>query len=441
MSEAGRDTWSRRMETALAFAIPFIGGYNPTLPNRGWASAVQVVHAVYIDNALLILYLGAMFLIPARSLRVSRRSNVFEIASLTALLAALGLISAGVNPNRFGDVGEPLRVLLYSAYLVVAVYWAQTRDATFVLRAYLIGICVGGLLNIYYSTVEPYLIIGFVPALRSRNVAGGFLGVAVCLSAWLMVVGRRRLDHVVAILSALVGLGASAMSFSKTAMMIAALGALAWFALIVRGFAKVPGRALAFGLVGAAAVAVVAASPAARDSQYVASIGDAIDVKFGNLSLEDRGSTQERYQYLWGVLDIAMEHPLTGVGPGGFYDAIVRTPTYKSGVMAEEDPDGRLDGSTNPHNTFLFYTSANGVPGLIVALLIFGTFLRLVWRTLDGAGVSGRLVWAFIAVGYLVYAMTLPNMLATSVLFLPAAAALSVLLVRHGLSSVEPDVA
>jgi O-antigen ligase len=440
MKDNGRDTsWSRRMETALAFAIPFIGGYNPTLPNRGWATVVQVVHAVFLDNTLLILYLGALFLAPGRSLRVSRRTPVLEFATLVALLAALGLISVGAHPTRANDIGDPLRILLYAAYLIVAVHWSRNRDATFVLRAYLIGIAVGGALNIYYSVTDPYLVVGFLPALRSRNVAGGFLGMGVCLGAWLMIIGRERRDRVVAVVVSVVGLSASAMSFSKTAMTIAACGAIAWLLIIGRAWLRTPMRAVMLGAAAVLTSTVAVMTPAVRNSVYVESAGVAIGVKFTDLSLEDRGSTQERYQYLWGVLDIATAHPLVGVSYGGFYDAIVRTPTYKSGVMAEEDPDGRLDGTTNPHNTFLFYTSANGVPGLLVSLLIFAAFLWLIWRSLDGNGLAGRVVWAVVAVGYLVYGMTLPNMLATSVLFLPAAAALSLLLVRASAPAAEPN--
>ncbi len=53
-------------------------------------------------------------------------------------------------------------------------------------------------------------------------------------------------------------------------------------------------------------------------------------------------------------------------------------------------------------------------------------FLRELWRSLARFGVTGRGVWASIALAYFVYGMTLPTMFNTEVLYLSAAVA-----VRH----------
>lgn len=411
-----------RFGGALAFCTVFLSGFNPALPNRGWAVPVQVVHAVFLDNLLAILSLAGMVLIPGLALRVPRNARAVPFAGLVALLGAIGVLSAGVNPTRIADLGEAGRVVLFGAYVLLIVHWTRTREPTFILRAFLLGITAGALANLYFSFTQPYLLIGFFPALRSRNVAGGFVGIAVCLGAWLMLVRRNRFDAFVALAASAVGLFASGVSFSKTAMTIAGCGLVAWGFYLLHAIVWRRSRA---AIVVAAALVLSFASfaPLLQQSKLGQTVGESLAVKFDKLSLSDRGSSQERYQYLWGVLEIAIAHPLLGVSPSGFYDAIVQTERYRSGVMAEEDPAARTEGSANPHNTFLYYLAAGGFSGFVVALLIFGASLRAIYRTVSQEGVGARLVWGAVSLGYIIYGATLPNMLTTAVLYVPAAVA------------------
>jgi O-antigen ligase len=414
----------------MAFIIVFVGGFNMALPDYSWGRPVQLVHGIFVDNAVLLLYVFLMVLAgTARNLL--RNTEAVPFAALVALLACLGIVSAGVNGTSLLDIGKCCRLLLFAIYVLLLVHWTRARGDNFVLRTLLIGIALGGLVNFYFSFTEPELSIGLLPVLRSQNGAGGLLGIAVSLSAWLMFIGQSRIDRVVAIISGLVGLSAAAISFSKTSMTIAACGLMAWFWVLVHF-----GISRRYRLVATIAAVLLfgGAVTAAQDEQisdYISSISKAVTMKFTNVSLNDKYSVGSRYMYFWGVLDVVAEHPFLGVSYSGFYDAITHTPTYQTGQMADEDPEGGKTGQANPHNSFLNYAAANGVPGFLIAIALYFSFLGFLWSALDRAGLAGRGIWAAMALAYFIYAMTLPTLYDTPTLFVPAAMAIAITMQRR----------
>ena len=80
----------------------------------------------------------------------------------------------------------------------------------------------------------------------------------------------------------------------------------------------------------------------------------------------DQSSMGTRMQYAATSLRIIAEHPLIGVGTGGFEHAY-RQQTVGTAVQA----------SNNPHNQYLLTTAQLGLPGL---MLLLATFVVL-WRT------------------------------------------------------------
>ena len=113
-----------------------------------------------------------------------------------------------------------------------------------------------------------------------------------------------------------------------------------------------------------------------------------------------------------------------GVSYAGFYDAVIRTRTYQTGQMVNEDRASGLQGVSNPHSSFLYYASANGLPGVLVTTLLFAAFLAVQWRSLGCSGRVGRIVWCWMVMIYLLYGVTLPTLYNTKVMYLPAAAAI-----------------
>ncbi|TMJ41744.1 MAG: hypothetical protein E6G89_05605 [Alphaproteobacteria bacterium] len=392
----------------MAFIILFIGGFNMALPDFGWAAPVQLFHGVFIDNALLLIYLLLTITMGSYG-KVLKTQETLGFAAFVALLGGVGIVSAGINGYALADVGQALRLFLLGAFVLVVAHWSRTRGEAFVLRSYVMGVAL----------------IGVMPALRSQNGAGGVLAIAVSLSAWLLLVGRTSGDTTVAIACALIGTVAAAMSFSKTSMTIVACGLVAWIVALIRTTAMRRRRLVAGGGLAVLLAAGAYSARSAETSEVTAAVILSVKTKFANLDVTDQYSMRARYLYFWGVAEIVAGHPLTGVSYRGFYDAITSTATYEAGGMADEDPESGRRGQSNPHNSFLYYAAANGLPGLVVSGLLFVMFLGYLRRSLDVSVVSGRILWGCFALAYFIYGMTLPTLFDTPVLYVPAAVAMA----------------
>jgi hypothetical protein len=136
------------------------------------------------------------------------------------------------------------------------------------------------------------------------------------------------------------------------------------------------------------------------------------------LSGPSEGDSQ-RWAYLLGTAEIVASRPL-GVGYSGFFDAMTATDVYRSGMAAEEE--SVVDA--NPHSSFLWYTSAGGAPGGLLALLAF-TFLLNSMRVglNDALGRPGFAFFVLIALPYLVIGLTVPYIFNSNILIAPAAIA------------------
>jgi O-antigen ligase len=337
-------------------------------------------------------------------------------------LAILGIITAALNPTRTEDIGQAVRLLLFALYTMSAIHWTRTRAANFVLRAFLTGLAVGGALNVYVTYAHPYLRVAFLPVLYARNGTGGPLSLAVGLGALLFLIRKTRVDATTAVLVSLVGVFAAVISFSKTSMVTGVFGVGAWMFVLGTGV-TLRGRITTIALLTAAVVYV---GQATQLADFLSSFQYSLGIKFASaaLSLNDQASTQWRYQYFWGVSEIVAKHPLTGVGPSGFYDAIIATRPFQNGLMGEEDPAARVQGGANPHNSFLFIAASNGIPGLLIGLSLFIGFWAILRRRLKPYGLAGAGVCACVTLGYFILGMTLPNLFNTMILYLPAGVAI-----------------
>lgn len=85
----------------------------------------------------------------------------------------------------------------------------------------------------------------------------------------------------------------------------------------------------------------------------------------------DETSVGQRIGYYRTTLQIIAEHPLTGVGTGGFAQA------YAEKVKGTEAP-----ATTNPHNDYLMIGAQSGIPGLLLLLALYG----VIWHTARNFG-------------------------------------------------------
>ncbi|MEO8680143.1 MAG: O-antigen ligase family protein [Vicinamibacterales bacterium] len=417
-----------RPARTLAFLILFLGGYNAVLPVVEESvsipaifTPIQVVHGVFLRDAFLLVYLGLSLVTGALGrIRFQREERSFALQ--VAGLACAGVLSAVVNLTTLFDVGEALHLLVFAAYFCAVVHWASNLGAARLLRYFLVGITVGGAINLYFTFNIQFMTIGILPFLLGQNGPGGYLGLSVVLGSWLMLIRRNRADTLAAITVSLIGLFASTISYSRLAMVMAASGLVGWAAVATLSNA---GRRNRYGgaLLGLALTisAFLTVTPLGRD--YVESVSGFVNNKFAIIDINDENSVGTRYMYFWGVFEIFQKHPIAGVGYSGFYDAVTSTAYYPTSAMAEEDAASGAQGLSNPHNAFLYYVSANGVLGLVLIVAIFVSFLRILGRSLVPYGVAGRVVWACLAVAYFVNAMTLPTLYNTEIMYLPAALA------------------
>jgi O-antigen ligase len=420
----------RTLLALVAFLAVFLGGYDQVLPDVGLGVRVVIAYGVFLGNVLLALYI-VMFLCAGGFSRLHallRESRVAIYAGLVTALGLLGVVSAGFNATSALDAGQGARLILYAVFFVLAVYWSRT-SGLFVLRTYLLGITAGGIINLYYTLTQPPLIVfDVLPVLHSSNGAGGLLAMAVGLGAWLWVMRASPWDGRIAIAVSMVGLTGVAVSFSKTAMLIGILGLCSWLSVVARKAAR---RVLLRGTVVAmlAVAAIVAFRPYGIDPWATRDLlVRAVTVKFGNMTVESKfgidayNVTGSRFAYWPMTFRVLVQHPLLGVGYGGLYDAYSQVRAgYEDLALAE------VQGSraTNPHNSFLYYTAANGFFGMVLVTAIFALSLRALLRTCARYGFPGRMLWLTLAAAYLVYGFTLPTLFNTEVLYLPAAVAVA----------------
>jgi len=422
------------LDRIWAFAVIFINGWTFALPITDepmpiWLTPVQFIHGIFIHEILIMIYL--VYLLITRGLyQPIQTSHARDIFFIIAGIGCLGILSTGVNIRPLKEVAGACRYFLLAAYFLLSIYWAKRHGPTFVLRTFLIGIACSGAINLYLSFNVRWSELGGLPFLLGQNGPGGPLGLSVILSAWLMLERKTSLDATIALASCFIGLFAASISYSKLSMLMAGSGLIAWVGVLLLTLAKRRSRRLSAVLF--AILLAVAIVYKGEVSQYVQGVNAFIDHKFSGSITEDR-SVETRSQYFIITAEIMSSNPLFGVGSGGFYDGVMATESSKSSRSYEEDPEKGEKGGSNPHNSFLYYASANGFPGLLLVGLLFMMTLQAFWRYLSGRGVAGSVLWGCLAVGYLIFGMTLPTLFNTSILYLPTAVA--VVLTRQAMKN------
>jgi len=232
------------------------------------------------------------------------------------------------------------------------------------------------------------------------------------------------LNASVAIVLACMGVFCVSITYSKMAMLMGGMGLIAWGFVLLRSL--VDRKLRKPFIVMLAILFALAFANANRVTQYIKDVDTFIYYKFHNLS--HNSSIEGRLQYFVIVTEIVSQHPLLGVGYGGFYDATIATERYKNpkGHIAEENAEGGAMGKSNPHNSFLYYASANGLPGLLLTLPLFVMTLHAFLRAFSLHGLTGKLLWVCLACAYFIYANCVPSIFNTAILYIPTAVAIAI---------------
>ena len=391
-----------------------------------WLLPIQVVYGVFMEEVIFIAYL-VLRLFSRERIKYHQPDRIIYItckylAGLAVWCAIVGLF----GPRPFMDAAEAGRIILLVILLIVVTQWS-VKNPVFVLRAFLVGLVASTFLNLIFTFRENTRMIGVLPALMGQNGPGTSMGIGACLSAWLVLISKRRIDFILAVVGGLAFCFGAGISYSKIGMGAALAGICCMAAVIVFKPRRTGGRYLrGLAILVCSSISIYVGT--AHGSAVIESLNRFIYLKSNTLTLttnqsEQSASNQARSSYYLGVGELMLAHPL-GVGFSGFYDAFTLTDSHlHSGYAASEDPDRGAEGLSNPHSTLLYYSSAGGFIGGGICLLVFYLLWLAMFRGLKPFGIVGMFVATFTGLVFLVAFLTVPTMLNTALMLIPAAVA------------------
>jgi hypothetical protein len=352
-------------------------GYDP-FPD--WSADPTVVFAPKTTlGPAEVLSLNLVVLIGVGFLAVSGAARASWMSTLAALAGGLVAVMHNATPEAVAIGGTWASAMLALVALHAASRDSQVRTA---IAASLLGCCfllVGK--GAYQVLVEhPRTLESFRAGKAQFLAAQGWSEGSIMAKAF-----ERRLVQSEASgwfgLSNVYATVCAGMLAAFTALSVAGIrkriGARALAPLIAAAAASGAGVLLAGGKGGVAAAAlgvVLAISASLRKPEAFwrrRSFGPALAlgcVLGALVAIVARGVIGERISelsllfrwfYMQGAARIFVQHPLTGVGPGGFKDAYI---LYKPPISPEE--------VTSPHSVFLDYTSTLGVAGILWSALV-----------------------------------------------------------------------
>jgi O-antigen ligase len=319
---------------------------------------------VALNNLLLGLTLAAWLL----GGNFREKLSAFRHPVAIAGLALYGLLLIGAVIARHELALAALHLRKYADLLLIPVFLFLFRDAL-VRRHGILALASSLALVLVLS----YLIkSGFVPAMPfiHGNAANPvvfklhlthniLMAYAVFLFAWLTLSAasvRARLGW--AILAALAFVNVTIMVHGATGYLI--LGGL----LLLLGYRRFGWRGLGAAILGTTLLAGALMAVTNPFQERVNRIAN--ELKEWHADQPAQTSTGWRLEFYGNTLAIIAEHPLIGVGAGGFASA------YAEKVKGT----GRV-ATTNPHNEFLLITAQLGLVGLAALLWLFWRQWRL----------------------------------------------------------------
>lgn len=419
---------SNKFNPICPFVILAVGGWRFCLPIHDsvpyWLAPIQVVYGIFIHEFILIAYLML------RSYSWEKRDfyqpdHIIDIICKCLVgLAVWCAIIGFFGPRPFMDAAESGRIILLVILLIVVTQWA-VKNPVFVLRAFLIGLVASTCVNLFSTFRGDTMMIGVLPTLMGQNGPGTSMGIAVCLSAWLALISKKRMDIIFALVGSLACCMGAGISYSKIGMGTAWLGICCMTAVILFKSRRTGGCFLRrVAILVCAAISIYMGTT--HGVAVVESLKNFIYLKSSSLELtldqsQQSASNQARTAYYIGVGEIMLAHP-QGVGYSGFYDAFTSTDTYnRNGYATNEDQDAGAAGESNPHSTLLYYSSAGGFIGGGICLVIFFLLWLAMFRGLKPFGIVGMFVGTFTGLAFLVAFLTVPTILNTELMFIPAA--------------------
>lgn len=365
----------------LAFGLPFYFGVNlPLLPHRALGLIdVGVLGGVVLTVAHSLLARPATR--PAQlqgGLAPWQRRQQWLLAALVswALVSAVAAAHGGVALREW-------RTVFLAAGLFALALQGLRHDPTWptsarlLLVAWLAGSTVVAAIGLGQYVADAQLIQA-EGVQRIRSLYGSPNNLALYLErslavtlALLLFTRRGRLWVVWAILAGVQG-AALLLTFSKGAIFLGLPAALVTLALAAYGQRVPPGqrRRILAWMAGICLLMALALTPFLHTARFQ-----------GLLDLR-QGTGYLRLQLWRSAWQMALDHPLLGVGPDNFLYS------YRSQYLlptAWQEPD-----LNHPHNWILDWWTRLGLPGLALALGYFGVGVAGLWRSLRARSAGGE---------------------------------------------------
>lgn len=356
--------------SGLVFCLPVhpTSTWAETMTYPWWASRIQF-NLIILNEILFIIWLllfGGRFVL----------RNILNRLGIPTRQAAICLIFLGVWCGVISvildfstitqNIGRTVRLILLAFMMIAAVKWARSIG-TFVLVVFVFGILVGTVINLIISIQNPFILWGSF-RLHGQNTPGVWMGLAAHLSAWLFALSDNIKTKIFSAVTLFVCGFGCLLSFSRIGWTMLGLGLVSWFViLIVKTKSNNKKNTVLAIFILCIPLSMLISSP-----QFSGIASDVIKL-VNQKTWIGSDSNSERSSYIYGTTEIVLKNPL-GVGYSGFYDAMIETEVYKSGVAARET----RPKESNPHMTFLWYASTGGILASLLSIALFYFLARII---------------------------------------------------------------
>ncbi len=420
----------------LVYTIIFINGYKLILPidisddsaNISislplWATNFDI-YGIYFSDFLFIFYFLIFGLRFYKHIFRGKIALIFFYLIIGLSLA--GVISTLINFEIFSDYLEATRLFTLALFFLCVVWWTELFDEINVLRIFLIGLIVSGLVNLYFTFSFSLRLLGGLPQLLGQNGPGGSAGFLVFVGAWFFIISKKMTDKLLSIIFLIIFVFILIISYSKLGMLMGACGVVAFVAALnVTPSLKVLRNRIVIVIFVIFSFSIWLTN--SEKGQILIEGGSTFYYyKLGTDGagiVEKEGGDEERLYYYFGVGEVFINNPIFGVGYNGFGPAVSNTKAHSTGRMSDEDSFV----NANPHNAFLYYISANGILGWVLIGIIYVTFLLIFYKLFMPYGVSGVIIFFSIMFASIIHTNTLIGFFNTTIMYFPTAVAVSTL--------------
>ena len=406
-------------EKIVAATVLFISAWNETVPIAAateipWIfRPIQVIYGIRIEQFILILILPTIFITNQfKNYLTNRYTNA--ISMIFWALGFIGLLSNCFNFVNILEFGESIRLILFGFFLIWLEQCAIRFGTEFCLRCVIFGLAIGGAVNIFFS-FQISNTVGIIPLLIGQAGPGPPLGLLVIISAWAYSITTKKLPKTIYFITCIIGIYGGIASWSKISLLLIITGLIPWAVLILSRPRKIKIVLI---------ILILTIGLIFKNDSSISEIKDSFDqIIFTKLSSEDHNLNNpdskiwgERFVFHIAVLEIVASHPLLGVGYSGFGTAYKETAASKMQHAYNDEFDQIQSSQSNPHSTWLYYASANGIPGL---LLVFFWMLNISFAFYNAcklAPKAGRSFGFAIIAAIFIWSISVPTILQSSLI-------------------------